>query len=56
MDKYVINNLMTTLYVFAVKNKKKKIYIHLDKEKDLIKELVNKNLNFLFNDKSYIEI
>lgn len=47
------NNLKTTTLVFALRDEKKEQMFAMTKSVGLIKELVNKSLYLLLNDKSF---
>lgn len=55
-NRFAINNLKTTILVFALKNEKNEYALALTKSIGLIKELVDKSLHFLLNNKSFVEM
>ena len=55
-DGFATANLKLAIFIIALKNKKKYYLINLTKSTRLIKKLVDKNLDPLFNDRSAAKI
>lgn len=55
-DSFIANNLKTIILISILRNEKKKYTLALIKSAGLIKELVDKSLHLLFNNKSSIKM